>query len=191
MKACQDLLDKALALGAADARIVDPGAIPVDDRFAAYCKDCPGFGRSVNCPPATMGPAGFRRFKAGFDHALVFKFDIPWTVLVTEKRTQANRRLHETTAALERYILESGWERARGFAAGGCKDGFCPDDPACAALAPGGSCRFPDQARPSLSGMGLDFKALSDSLGWPMETRIPENPHPDDTGMVAGMVLFR
>jgi hypothetical protein len=52
-------------------------------------------------------------------------------------------------------------------------------------------CRFPDQARPSLSGLGVNFLELSKTLGWQFE-RITKDTNPDDVpmGMMAGMVLI-
>lgn len=185
------LIETAAQLGTSDAQIIPAGDIPLDPSFAEYCRPCPHFGTSLGCPPHAMDPEGFRQFAAGFSHALVFKFDIPWEILLSEQRTAANRVLHETAAALERAALAMGFFRARGFAAGGCKATFCPEEARCAGLEKNGNCRHPDAARASLSGMGVNFKALSQGLGWHMDTKIPTEPKPGSTGMMAGIVLIR
>lgn len=185
------LAETALEMGVSDARIIRAADIPIDPAFAGYCKTCPNFGKSLSCPPVTMGPDAFRTYAARFGHALAFKFDIPWDILLTPERASANRVLHETAAALEQAAKTLGYSNARGFAAGACKMSFCPDEANCAALSKDGRCRHPDHARQSLSGMGVNFKALSERLGWQMETKIPTDPAPGSTGMLAGIVLFR
>ncbi|THB81305.1 MAG: DUF2284 domain-containing protein [Desulfobacteraceae bacterium] len=181
----------ALELGVSDVRITDVAKIPIDNQFAQYCREpgCPSFNRSKSCPPHVMGPDRFREFIKGFDRILVFKFDIPWSVLLSNDRIEVNRVVHETAANLEIHALANGFEKAVGYAGGGCKDLFCDHHPECRVLSGDGVCRHPSQSRESMSGMGVDFTRLAKIVGWDFS----QSPNPKDssTGLMAGSVLLR
>jgi len=139
----------------------------IEDRFRRSCEEprCPSFDTSANCPPHSMLPAGFREIVSEYTRVLAFKFDVPTLALEGEDRREASRLLHETTAAIEHRARRLGFPNARGYSSGGCKQTFCNDHPLCAAIQPGGHCRNPDKARPSLSGMGVNWHNLTGDLG--------------------------
>ncbi len=122
---------------------------------------------------------------------LRFKFDIPTHVLLSDDRHEVTRMVHETAASIEQFARSEGWGKAQGLAAGSCKKLFCGPYETCHVLAEKGDCRFSDLARPSMSGLGINFFKLSAELGWQME-RISHETHPDEVpmGMMAGMVLL-
>ncbi len=186
------LISRAFTLGVSDVKLLDASLLPIDEKFADFCKEplCPSHGRSKSCPPHVMEPSEFRKYLQGFLWVLVFKFDVPWEVLLSDDRRDVSRVLHETAATLEMAAIESGVKKAKGFAGGSCKEAFCKDYGQCQALSSEQVCRFPDAARQSMSGMGVDFKTLSTLAGWQMDTRIPKDPIPDSTGFMAGCVLL-
>lgn len=186
------LIEKAFDLGVSDVRIIPVDRIPIDPKFADFCREpgCPGYGKSKSCPPHVMGPEKFRQFIRGFDDILVFKFDIPWPVLLSNDRLEVNRVVHETAAGLERFALELGYERARGFAGGSCRELFCASFPECRVLAGDGTCRHPDQSRESMSGMGVDFTALAAALGWEFKEKPGQGGDGSSHGLMAGSVLL-
>jgi len=188
----QELIQKAFELGASDAGIIPAQSIVVEDRFAEMCSSpqCPGYGLSPGCPPHAMKPAEFRDLLAQYRHALVFKIDVPTQILLSDSRHDVAKLIHEISAGIERLAKEKGYANSKGFAAGSCKLIFCKGHAKCIVLDKNENCRFPDQARPSLSGLGVNFVELSKTLGWQFE-KITKDTKPDDVpmGIMAGMVL--
>ncbi len=189
----QELIRHAFELGVSDARIIPARSIVVEDRFAEMCASprCPGYGQGPGCPPHVMKPAEFRELLSRYEHALVFKIDAPTEVLLGDERHDVARRIHEISATIERLAREWGYAESRGFAAGSCKMIFCADRESCVVLENGGECRFPDRARASLSGIGVNFEELCKSVGWRFQI-ITKDTASDEVpmGMMAGMVLI-
>lgn len=189
----QELIEKAFELGVSDARIIPARAVVVEERFAEMCASpqCPGYGQGPGCPPHVMKPAEFRELLSRYEHALVFKIDAPTEVLLGDERHDVARRIHEISATIERFAREMGYGNSRGFAAGSCKMIFCADRESCIVLEKGGGCRFPDRARASISGIGVNFEELCKRVGWRFQI-ITKDTASDEVpmGMMAGMVLI-
>ncbi len=189
----KSLIQHAAALGVSDARLIASADIRAEEELARICKDpgCPGYGQGANCPPHVMKPAAFRELLRAYPEALVFKFDVPTEVLLGEDRFEVARIVHETAARLERQALVRGYAAARGFAASSCKRIFCAAEKDCRVLSEDGNCRHPDAARPSISGLGVNFFELSRTVGWPIH-RITSESDPDEIpmGLMAGIVLL-
>jgi len=184
------LLARARHLGASDAALIDPAAIPVRAELAGFCPDCPSHGMSASCPPYVAGPDHFRELQATYRRALILKLEVPAEVLLTEDRHEVFQLLHEVVADVEREAARSGFPRARGFAGGGCQRLFCPDERDCAVL-DGGECRHPDQARQSMSGYGVDVGATVALAGWTMGRITAAGPAAGvELGVLAGLVLL-
>ena len=177
----------------ADAKLIGADQIKVEDHFLRQCEEprCPNYGASLNCPPHSMTPAQFRDHIKQYIHVLAFKFDMPLNALQGSERREAALLLHETTAAIESQAVSLGFVRARGYSSGGCKRTFCHEHAECAGLEEGGQCRNPDKARPSLSGMGVNWHELSKSLGWVMRKKEDGETNPEaDSIMMAGLVFL-
>lgn len=151
-----------------EATLTDASLIPVEARFRSLCEEprCPSFGSSLHCPPSSRTPSEFRALVESYRVALVFRWDVPGELLSGDGRLRIIRVLHDTTADLEMRARQSGFPRAAGFSAGGCRQTYCHEYDHCAGLGPEGACRHPDRARTSLSGLGLHVQALATSLGW-------------------------
>ncbi|MBN2467533.1 MAG: DUF2284 domain-containing protein [Deltaproteobacteria bacterium] len=189
----QDLIQKAFELGVSDARIIPAQSIVVEDRFAEMCSSprCPGYGLAPSCPPYAMKPGEFRDLLTQYEHVLVFKIDAPIETLLSDSRFAVAKLIHEISSSIERSAKEQGYTKAKGLAAGSCKMIFCSEYVKCIVLDKNEDCRFSDQARPSLSGYGVNFLELGKTLGWQLE-KISKNTRPDDVpmGMMVGMVLI-
>jgi len=193
----QDRRDRVFAyaktLGISGVSIISPCQVPVENKFVEFCKapQCPGYGNSMSCPPHVKGPDWFRKYLTTFDEVLVFKFDVPTKILLSQERHEVTRLIHETAAGIELFALANGYARARGFAGGSCKQVFCNGFVSCRVLSGTGGCRNPDKARESMSGMGVDFLELTKLLGWKMEI-ITTATNAEDVamGMMAGMILM-
>ena len=190
---CTELIEYARALGVGDASMIAATRIQVEESLAAICRDpgCPGYGQGANCPPHVMKPAAFRKLLHAFPQALVFKFDVPTEVLLGDERFAVAGLVHETAAALERRALACGFTAARGFAASSCRRIFCAAENNCRVLAENGACRHPEAARPSISGLGVNFFELARAVGWPIN-KITRDSDPGEIpmGLMAGIVLL-
>ncbi|MFH1148914.1 MAG: DUF2284 domain-containing protein [Actinomycetota bacterium] len=182
--------DKALELGAAAAVLIDPADIVINPEFVEMCRppQCDAFGIGGNCPPHVMSPDEFKELLAGYEHAVVLKIEAPMAMLLEEEhRFEVIKVLQETTAKLERFAVEQGFERARGFAGGSCRKAFCRDEDYCEVIEGSGNCRNPDRARPSLSGVGVNFQLLNRKLDW-AESDVGHDGEP--LGVMLGVVFL-
>lgn len=184
----RSLVDFALASGAARADVILAGDIVVNPGLAEKCRDpiCPGYGQSANCPPHVAGPSGMANRLKQFHRAVVFSLEVSGKDLFSDRRPAVFRRLHEISAGLERAAVDAGFSRARGYAGGSCRELFCPEYPDCPALDEDGYCRFPEYARPSISGFGIDVAALFDTVGWALRLAAPGET---DMADLCGLVL--
>jgi len=192
-KVIDPLLKLTLSLGATDVKTISPSDLSVESEIVDMCRGqkCDGYGLTVNCPPYTMKPSTFKEYIRRHIIALVFKFDVPAEVLLTDKRHDIARIVHETASAIEQKAVKIGYKESMGLAAGSCKEIFCKQFYDCRALNKGLPCRFPEHARPSMSGLGINFFELAKALEWPIHkmTRYTD-PKKTPSGMMAGMVLI-
>jgi predicted metal-binding protein len=138
-----------------------------------------------------MKPYEFRNLLTQYEHALVFKIDTPTEVLLGDGRFDVAKLIHEISAGIERLAKKKGFTNSKGFAAGSCKMIFCKEHAKCIVLDKNEDCRFPDKARTSLSGLGVNFLELCKTLDWQLEI-ITKDTKPGDVpmGMMSGLVLI-
>ena len=167
-KQLQGLLTHAEQAGATRAAILPVECVQVGEGLAALCRHprCPFWGLSLSCPPHVAGPEGFKQLLRACREVLVVRLEVQTCSLQGEERPQVFRLLHELVASVELQARELGFTDAAGFAGGSCLASFCADKTECKALAGRGKCRYPDQARPSLSGHGVNVGALMQAAGW-------------------------
>lgn len=181
-----------MAQGASAAAVVETASIVVDEGLADLCRPpgCPNYGLGASCPPHVGGPAAFRRRLAGYRKALLFRIDVPRSMLLDNARREVFVTLHRLAACIETAAVERGCRDARAYAGGACKMLFCADYVDCPVIANTGTCRWPDQARPSMSGYGIDVFRLMDDAGWPRDpTDDAGNPGREPLSTVVGLVL--
>jgi predicted metal-binding protein len=191
LPAASELLALAKKAGADEAKIIAAELVRVDETLAGYCspEGCPNYGLALSCPPLVEGPQVFRQWLENACFALVLRLETPAAVLFSEQRTPLMRRLHRAAATVEQAAVKAGYAHSRAFAGGSCKISFCGEYDSCAAREEKEQCRFPDQARQSMSGFGVDVRQLMKACGW--STEITIDPQPDDAlAWVAGLVLI-
>jgi len=191
----EEIRSYALDLGAADAKFLSSSMIPVKEALADICREpgCPGYGVSGHCPPFSMTPPQFKELLENIETALFFKFEVPSEVLLTEERHEVSRLIHQTAAAVERFAMQCGYTRSRGFAAGSCKKLFCDSFARCRVVFENGPCRHPDLSRTSMSAVGVDFSTLTPLLDWRLEIIGAASSDPSEGRPLAsmmGMVLI-
>lgn len=170
------LIQNAQGAGASGAKIVSSGEIVINEALADLCREnqCGNYGLSKSCPPHVDGPVGLKRRLADFNWAAVFKIDVPSAMLVytvpnlSPEARAVFQLLHEVAASVESLANAIGFRGAQAFAGGSCKQVFCYRHPQCQALLETGKCRYPQLAKPSMSGFGIDVERLFESCGWKM-----------------------
>jgi predicted metal-binding protein len=189
----EKLTQLACQLGASDANAICTDDISVEDDLANLCREpgCENYGLSASCPPYVEGPAGFRKLLKTFEHAVVFKIDVPSEILFSEERRYIFRLLHEIAASVERSAIEMGFHDSNAYAGGSCKQIFCWKHPDCRVISENGECRNLLLARPSMSGFGINVLKLKEAAGW-MSDSTPRKTDPDKIPMetVCGLILI-
>lgn len=179
--------------GASAAATLPASALVVEERFAALCaapKPCPSYGLAPGCPPHAMSPRDFRHSLDQYDQALVFRIDAPGHVVLGAGRLAVARGIHQLAGLLEQKALDLGCTRTQALACGSCKELFCADQICCVVLEYGLPCLHKDEARPSLSAMGIDFAALAKLLHWPLVWPAQaEEDGGQQMAMLAGLLL--
>jgi len=183
----------ACSLGASDAKIISPDDISVENGLADLCSEsqCENYGLSPSCPPNVSGPSGFRKLQKFVRCALVLRISVPTAVLFSDERREIMRLLHEVTAKTEQAAVKAGYHRSKAFAGGSCKKIFCHDQTDCRLLSKDSECRYPQYARPSMSGFGINVSALMKVCGWTADINIHESETDTDSmSWVAGLILI-
>ena len=122
-------------LKAIKAKVVSPATIHTAEWVRWKCQfGCGGFRSSLVCPPHTPTPSETRLMLKGYEEAILFE----------APPGQAKK----IAAALERKLFLAGYYKALGLGAGPCE--------LCRTCAFEEGCRYPDQARPSMEGCGID-----------------------------------
>ncbi|MCG8473043.1 MAG: DUF2284 domain-containing protein [Desulfobacterales bacterium] len=190
LKVAEEMARLALELGATAAGVINANEIVVNPGLVTYCsKGCPSYNTSGNCPPHGPDARAFQLSLDWYQRAVVFKMDLPVSVLMGDARLPASRKLHGIAAALEGVAQGSGSTLTMGVATGGCRLLFCKNQNTCLKIE-SGCCRHEKLAKPSMSGLGVDFTALCRSLKWPLQKITSKSVLTEDEwGAMAGFVL--
>ncbi len=164
---------RALELGATDAKIITTDMVLVDERVRAKCiyPKCRSYGTNINCPPYAMDLELVKKVVNKFRYALFTMIEVPAEKIAgAEARA---KRLHipattlnfEIVSKIEGEAFFDGYHLAVGFAGGPCKNVFCPNED-CSAMVPGKGCRHPLKARSSMEAVGMDAFTMGAKAGW-------------------------
>jgi predicted metal-binding protein len=128
----------------------------------------------------------------GYEQALVFKIDVPTEILFSGDRREIFGLLHTIAADVELSAAQKGYRKSKGYAGGSCKQIFCREQRVCPVVSEGGECRNPGQARPSMSGFGINVSKLMQIAGWKMNRSRTEidKGMASGVGTVCGLVLL-
>ncbi len=193
-KKIDSLLKFTAHTGATKFKRLSPENVRVEESLAAFCREpkCPHYGRSMSCPPYVSGPEGFKKILQSCQHAIVFRIDIQSSSLHGEDRPAVMRLLHEITADIENEAKRLGFSDSIGFAGGSCKPSFCGEYSNCRVIAEQGDCRYPENARASMSGYGVNVGELMKAAGWSGSLFTSDSKNGEEQlSWVAGLVLLR
>lgn len=164
----------AIELGAEDAVVVSSDEIVVDERVRAKCiyPKCGFYGTNINCPPHASDLDFTRALIARYQYGILFcvkgdpkDFVGPDFLERVGGRNHAKTILHTVCSEVESRAFYEGYPFALALGQGPCKSFWCPDQP-CAALEPGGKCRFALKARTSMEAIGIDAFTMAANVGW-------------------------
>jgi predicted metal-binding protein len=190
--------ERALEMGATQARIVKAEEIPVDERVTLKCQipRCFGYGVSAHCPPNTMDPAELRDLLKKYHWAVFFTKEVPPEVIVRDKatikeRVAAYQQVYKIVNEIESMAFYDGHYLAFGFAAGSCRHTYCGQQENCLAME-GKKCRFSLRSRPSMEAVGIDVYRMAAQAGWDIYP-IGSDAKPEDMpkGTLAGIIIVQ
>jgi predicted metal-binding protein len=184
---------KAVELGAAEAKIITTDMIIVDERVRAKCSNpkCRYYGTNGDCPPHGPDLETVRKIVNKYQYA-IFTFaklasdifaeisnDRPWNT--------CRLKNHEMISKVEAAAFYDGYYLATGLADGPCKSLYCADLE-CAVLK-GQGCRKGLRARHSMESWGMDCYSMATRVGWDIypigkDTRKEDIPHGAGLGLV-------
>ena len=144
-KQAEKLVDKALELGAFEAKIIETDAVVFDPRSFLKCRfGCKRWGRFWTCPPHLgITNEEFREAFGKYHRAIIIQAADP-------------KKGQEVTLAVEKEAMLTH-NCMHAFAMVLC---VCCEE--CAYPEP---CRFPQKARPSMDAYGIDIGKTVEPLG--------------------------
>ena len=192
-----DLLrNRALELGAVDAKIIPVGSIVIEDRVVLKCKlGCEKYGKTLACPPFAPTPEQFRKIANEYHYAMLMKFKSKASGdkelikhLATEndpycspeiKRKVTDfwsdwkadaKKLLQTVLTLEKEATKEGFLLAVGLVSGSCH--LCEK-----CNTEKGICINPATRRFSEESVGVNVKATAEKAG--VKFTLPFNKNPE------------
>ena len=187
---------RALELGATDAKIITADVVVIDERVRAKCiyPSCGSYGTNAHCPPHAMDLDLVRKIVNSFQYAIFIMTKTPSEELAGPESTKKKLwvrphvKMYETIGKIEAEANEDGYYLALAFSAGPCKSIFCPETE-CSSLA-GQGCRD-SRARGSMSGAGMDSYAMAAKVGWDIYPILScTDPSSVPFGVQLGIVLI-
>ncbi|MBU2009044.1 MAG: DUF2284 domain-containing protein [Chloroflexi bacterium] len=166
----------AVELGASGAVIIPASWVTVDERVRLKCvvPRCIRAGETPCCPPYAPELDLVRRALSRFPWAILLKGDVgPIEEYAPGKGTTRGEKrktllYHQKSAEVvyevERQAYKDGYHLAMGFGGGSCKDYLCRG--VICQFLDSGRCRFPQRARPTMEGVGVDVHSLINRVGW-------------------------
>ncbi|VBB44209.1 putative metal-binding protein [uncultured Desulfatiglans sp.] len=140
------LVDRAIQLGATDAKMIDTARIVFDDRAYLKCRfGCARWGRYWTCPPnLRLSPDQFMAAFDNYEKALIIQSSDPLTG-------------QDITLAIEKEAMSTcGLPFAFGMT-------LCVKCEDCAFPEP---CRYPHLARPAMDAFGIDVAKTVEPHGF-------------------------
>ena len=188
--------ERALELGATDAKIITTDMILIDERVLGKCINppCTNYGNNINCPPYAMAPDLMRKIVNNFSYAIFTMMKVPSEQVAgaeaKEKKLNAisQRKNHDMVSEIESEAFFDGYHLAMAFADGPCKNVFCANTD-CTATVPGQGCRFALRDRASMEAVGINSFKMAAMAGWdiyPITSSISPAavPHATKLGLV-------
>lgn len=159
----EDYCQRAVAAGATQALVIEPSCIVTAPWVRWKCQfGCRDYNKNFCCPPHTPTPKQTRQVLDSYNRAILFH--LQWT-----KGKQSGKEITKyfnNVVAMEKELFQDGFYRAFSMLAGPCI--LCRGSQC--ALLENEPCRFPEKARPSMEGCGIDVFQTVYNYGLPVHT---------------------
>ena len=150
--------------GVREIKMIRPGDVETAEWVRLKCRfGCDGYGACLVCPPFTPTPQEMRAVLDCYKRAILIHFT-------------PEAEIKATIAELEREIFLAGAWKAFGLGAGPCY--FCRTCPV------DKGCRYPERARPSMEGCGIDVFTTVKRAGLPIEVVKTRRQCPNYYGLI-------
>jgi len=165
--------ERALELGATDAKVITTDMVVIDERVRMKClyPKCYYYGTSAHCPPHAFDLDMARKTVEKFQYALFFCLVVPSYQMAgteaLEKRLYIppHRKIFKLVSMIESEAFSDGYYLSFGLGCGPCKEIFCPKLES-SLLIVGKGCHQPLKSRTSMEGFGIDVFTLAAKVGW-------------------------
>ena len=165
MRDLEKFRQRAIEMGATDAKIITTDMVIIDERVRAKCifPKCDFYGTNAHCPPHAMDLDQVRRLVGRYSYA-IFTMLRCGTEEIIKRTDRVQAKNFEIVGRLEAEAFYDGYHLALAFGGGPCKQLWCVDKD-CAVLE-GHSCRMGLKARGSMEGEGMDAFSMAINAGW-------------------------
>ena len=166
---------RAIELGATDAKIITTDMIIIDERVRVKCMVpiCRSYGTNPGCPPHSMDLDLVRKAVNNFKYAIFYMISLPSEEVAGPEAKQKRLSIpsqitnYEIASKLESEAFYDGYYLAMAFTGGPCNIVYCPDM-RCTVLAAQRACPHALIVRPSMEGSGMDAYLMATKVGWDM-----------------------
>jgi predicted metal-binding protein len=147
--------------GATHAKQIHPSSVVTAPWVRLKCQyGCPGYGHGHCCPPHTPTPEQTRAILDSYHRAILFHIEVPHM----PHKEKHYGKYFDKLVDLEGEIFKDGFYKAFLYLAGPCR--MCRP----CAIDEGKSCNFPNRARPSMEGSGIDVYQTARNNGFFIQT---------------------
>jgi predicted metal-binding protein len=170
----EELIQKASALGAEGAKLIEPDQVVVREWVRFKCQfGCPFFGKKLTCPPFSPSVDQVEKMLSEYNKILILRFEQP---AIKETNSdefvkELNKRqktVNDITLRIEKELMLMGYYKVLAL-----EPGICNRCDEC--VAQQGKCRFPTEARPSPESLAIDMFQTVKNAGWRMEVKTSLN----------------
>ncbi len=162
----QEFVAEAQELGAVHAKVILAHAISLGNWTRLKCQfGCPHFGRSFTCPTFTPTTQEMSEILLDYEKAVVVEASEP-------------SQVHKLVLDLENQLKKMGFNKAFALSGQPCK--------LCEVCTVETHCEYPEKARPTLQGCGIDISRTLYQMGWNTAAR----QEPCSPQQTVGMVLI-
>lgn len=156
----QAIIDEAKRMGATHAVEISPRDVVTARWVRLKCRyGCPGYGRSLTCPPHSPAPEETAAILGEYRSAVLVHRRGDWPDCMDQM------------ISLERFAFLRGYHKAFGFSCGPCR--LCEE---CDTKKP---CAHPDRVRPSMEACGIDVFETASRAGLPIDVATERSDIPD------------
>ncbi len=161
-----DFVGEAKKRGAIGAKIIRARTIALGNWTRLKCQfGCPHFGRLHTCPTFTPTTQEMSDILMDYDKALVVE-------------ANDSSKVHELVLGLEIHYKALGFSKAFALEARPCE--------LCEVCTVETHCEYPEQARPTMQGCGIDVSKTLTNIGWKMASA----QEPCSVDQTVGIVLL-